>query len=919
MALTAGSRFGSFEIVSLLGAGGMGEVYRARDTKLGREVALKILPDAFALDADRLARFKREAQVLASFNHPNIAGIYGLEDADGHHALVLELVEGPTLADRIALGPIPLDEALPIARQIAEALEAAHEQGVIHRDLKPANIKLREDGTVKVLDFGLAKLTETSPGASASTALLSQSPTITTPAMTGVGVILGTAAYMSPEQAKGRPIDKRSDIWALGCVWYELLTGKRAFAGDDVADTLAMVLRGEPDWSALPEGTPALIHTTLRCCLEKDRTRRISDASTVRFAIDESATGPQDPVTVSRSASQRGTTWRRVVPAVATAVVVAAFSGALVSKLKPSAQNPAVVVRFPLSIPDGQQITSLFYDVISISPDGTQIVYAANGRLYVRPLAEAESRPIAGTELGTRPALFPVFSPDGRWLAYASERTLKRIAVSGGTPATICQIDGNPAGISWDSDDDILFGQAGTGILRVAAKGGVPTVLARIEQDQFAAGAQMLPGGEHVLFTLATGSGVDRWERAQIVAQSLRSGERRILAQGAHARYVPTGHLVYVLSGVLYAAPFDVQQMKVAIPAVPVIEGVRRNGWFSGRAHFSISETGSLIYISGPTAPPAVQQELGFVDRKGVPDRFKLPPGAYQYPRIAPNGKRIVYGTDDGKEADVWVYEVDGHSSPRRLTFGGRNRLPIWSSDGHWVAFQSNRDGDEAIFRQDVDKGTIEQLTRPSKGASHSPQSWWPKGDSFLFSETRDSIVSLWIYSIAEKKAVPYGGIQSADQPAAVFSPDGRWVAYSQREPKQPIASSASMVFVQPFPATGEKFQIAAGQHPLWSPDGKELFIAGAISRTLLSVVDVRTAPSFAFGSPVTVPRGFAMLGSTIAAARTYDIAPDGQRFVGVIDPLQVQADAPAAPAPTTQIQVVLNWTEELKQRVAIK
>ena len=433
-----GRQLGPHRILSLLAIGGMGEVYRARDTRLNRDVAIKVLPEQLALDPDRLARLKREAQVLASLNHPNIAAIYGFEEADGVQALVLELVEGPTLADRIARGRIPLDEALPIARQIAEALEAAHEQGIIHRDLKPANIKVRDDGTVKVLDFGLAKALEPA-GVASSTASLS--PTITTPAMTQTGIILGTAAYMSPEQAKGKPADKRSDLWAFGCVLYEMLTGARAFGGEDISDTVAAVLRDEPDWRALPAGTPASIRRLLRRCLEKDRRRRLADAADARLDLDEAAAESTAPIPAPiASKPVPRPVWKRATPIVAAVLIGALAAGSVVRRFTP-AVAPSVA-RFTLTLPEGQEYTNTGRPVVAISPDGTRIAYVANQRLYARALWEAEAEPIAGTDFGSA-ILNPVFSPDGQMIAFwqIADATIKRIALVGGAAVTICRAD----------------------------------------------------------------------------------------------------------------------------------------------------------------------------------------------------------------------------------------------------------------------------------------------------------------------------------------------------------------------------------------------------------------------------------------------------------------------------------------------
>jgi Tol biopolymer transport system component len=901
VALTPGTRLGPYEIVSALGAGGMGEVYRARDARLDRDVAIKILPEAFAADAERVARFQREAKVLASLNHPNIAIIYGLEQAEGAHALVMELVEGEDLAQRIARGAIPIDEALPIAKQIAEALEAAHEQGIMHRDLKPANIKVRPDGTVKVLDFGLAKAMD--PVGSAPNR--SQSPTITTPAMTQAGIILGTAAYMSPEQAKGRPADKRSDIWAFGCVLYEMLTGKRAFEGEDVSDTLAAVLRGEPDWDALPATTPAPIGKLLRGCLQKDRKERVPDVAVARIEIKEALAMPAGSIAAAAAApaTQPRPLWRRALPVVAASVVASAMVGAAAWTLKPS--SPLAVTRFALALGEGQQLGSN-PQTLAISPNGTMLVYVANAQLYLRSMSDLEARPIPGTQQNP---VNPVFSPDGRSIAFFADRTIKKIAVSGGTAVTICPAGPLFYGMTWDSGG-IIFGQGAKGIMRVSANGGQPTVLVSVRDGELAHGPQALPGGEWVLFTIATAATADGWDKAQIVVQSLKSSERKTLVSGgADARYLPTGHLVYALGSVLFAVPFDLRQLAVTGGPVPIVEGVRRSAsGLTGTAQFSVSSTGSLVFVPGLGS--AAGLDLALIDRNGTPQPLKLPPGPYEYPRVSPDGKRIAFDSDDGKDAIVWIYELSGASSMRRLTLGGRNRVPVWSADGEHVAFQSDRDGDLGIFWQRADgTGAAQRLTKPDKDTAHVPESWSPDGKTLLFSVAKGSSYAVAALSLPDKKVTPFGGIQSPFLPTAIFSPDGRWVAYSAGE----VGVPAGSLFVQPFPMTGAKYQISKtlGVHPTWSPDGKELFYSAPNAPQPFVEVSVTTRPTFTFGNPVPVPRRFVDRGP--AFERNNDITLDGKRFLGVVAAGQ---DAASGALAAPQIQVVLNWQEELKQRV---
>ena len=910
MALTPGSRIGVYDITAQIGEGGMGQVFRARDTKLDRDVAIKILPEAFADDAERLARFTREAKTLASLNHPNIAAIYGLEGSEGITALVMELVEGDDLSQRIARGAIPIDEALPIAKQIADALEAAHEQGIIHRDLKPANIKVRPDGTVKVLDFGLAKAMEPAAGSSPN---MSMSPTITTPAMTQAGMILGTAAYMSPEQAKGRTVDKRSDVWAFGAVLYEMLTGRRAFEGEDVSDTLARILMKEPDWTALPATVPPAVVTVLRRCLQKDRKQRMRDLGDVSLALEGAFETTVPGTAAPAPAIQPRPLWRRALPVVAAAVVASAMVGAAAWTLKPT--PPLTVARFAFALGEGQQFTVSNSQSLAVSPDGTRLVYVANSQLYLRSISDLEARPIPGTQQrGSASPFAPVFSPDGQSIAFFSQvdGAVKEIAASGGAAVTICQVDGAPRvlGMTWDAGG-IVFGHA-KGIMRVSANGGQPQVLVSAKDGELVYGPQVLPGGEWVLFTVATAATTEAWDKAQIVVQSLKSSERKTLfSGGSDARYLPTGHLVYALGGVLFAVPFDLPRLAVTGGPVPIVEGVKRSSGASGIAHFSVSSTGSLVFVPGPASTSPAPSDLALVDRNGAVQPLKLPPGPYEYPRLSPDGKRIAVGSDDGKDAIVWIYDVAGASSARRLTLGGRNRVPVWSADGERVAFQSDRDGDLGLFWQRADGTTAaERLTKPDKDTAHVPESWSPDGKTLLFSLARGSSYAVAALSLTDKKVTLVGGIQSLYPPSAAFSPDGRWVAYSVSAP----GALGGSLFVQPFPATGARYPISkgAGIHPTWAPDGREL-VYGASAGPSMMAVSVMARPTFTFGNPVPVPRPFFERGPTFE--RNHDITLDG-KFIGIVAAGQNTASgAPAAP----QIQVVLNWFEELKQRVPTK
>jgi serine/threonine-protein kinase len=914
MSLAPGTRLGPYEIGALIGAGGMGEVYRATDTNLKRAVAIKVLPEALVADNERLARFQREAEVLASLNHPHIAQIHGLEKSTDRVGLVMELVDGPTLADLIARRggssdpPVPIGEALSIAQQIAQALEAAHEQGIIHRDLKPANVKVRDDGTVKVLDFGLAKVAEP---AVATSSTVSLSPTITTPAMTQVGLILGTAAYMSPEQAKGRAADKRSDVWAFGCVLYEMLTGRRAFDGEDMVDTLGAVTRLDPDWTLLPSKTPQIVQMLVRRCLEKDRAKRIANMSAVLFVMRELPALIAAPSTVSHAPPL----WKRALPMAIGAVLVATAAGALAWMLEPAPPLQVVRSRFLLpdvSSPTPQQFTATSFQLVAISPDGTQIAYVANSRIWVKQLSELDARPITeGSNLALGRAS-PLFSPDGRSVAYFENGTLKKSAISGGAAITLTRSDAI-FGMSWDKDG-IVYGLGTGGIMQVSSNGGTAQQLVRVTNGEVAVYPQMLPGGRAVLFTLATGaSGPELWDKARIVAQDLESGARTVLVEGgSHGRYVRTGHLVYALGGVLFAVPFDLGRMKSTGGAVPVVEGVRRSvGATSGTgaAQYSVSDTGTLAFVPGPSSVSQAAQEILRFDRKGVTEKLKLPPRAVTSIRVSPDGRQLAFGVEDAREANIWLYDMGGNAAPRRLTFGGMNRFPVWSADSGSVLFQSDREGDLGIFRQRADgTGTAERLTKAESGVAHIPESWSRREDRFSFSVMQGGRqASLWTFSMKDKMAARFGDAQSTSPFNSAFSPDGRWIAYTLR-------GEGANIFVEPFPATGAKHQITTenGHHPVWVADGKGLsYRVGANQQVL---VTIETTSGFTVGNPQpALPAGLPIITST--GSGSYDITPDGSAFLSV-----GPASGPAsAPVPAEAIDIVLNWFDELKRLAPVR
>jgi serine/threonine protein kinase/Tol biopolymer transport system component len=920
MALAPDVRIGQYQITVQIGAGGMGEVYRARDTTLERDVAIKVLPEAFAQDPERLARFEREARTLAALNHPNIAQIYGLERSGSITALVMELVEGETLA---ANGAIPLDEALSLATQIGAALEVAHEQGIIHRDLKPANIKVRSDGTVKVLDFGLAKALEPASVAGSTQAdqayAMSQSPTLTFQA-TQAGLILGTAAYMSPEQARGKPADKRADIWSFGVVLFEMLSGHRVFEGEDVSETLAFVLTKTPDWSKLPATTPPAIVTLLRRCLERDRRRRVADMSTVRFVIEEAASlvvvrpevdaPPKPPATVRPL-------WRRLVPVMSAIALTAAIAGLGAWAVWPRSAAP--VSRFAIIPPSDQHLSGIGRRVLALSRDGTLLVYVANNRMFLRPMASLEPSPIG--EGGVGNITEPVFSPDGRSIAFVAgaESAVKQIAVSGGVASsTVCGFQNAPMGMWWDASG-IILGNGARGILRCPPNGGSSQQLIPATATEWLAWPQLLPDGDTLLFAAGKPEAFIVYASASdettIVTQSLRSGKRTTVMRNASApRYVETGHLLYTQRGIVFAAPFDPAHPTEIGGGVPVIEGVRRFPGAGFTPQYDISDNGSLVFIPGPARYGTGQVMLIATDRTGKFERVLPDARSYEHPRVTRDGKYVVYSTVDGQDANIWVYEIGSPSAPRRLTtFGGRNVLPIWSGDGSRVAYQSNKEGDLAIFAQRFD-GTdrAERLTKPARDVSHVPESWSPDGQFLTFDEVKGTSHTLWILSLADKKVMATG-VQSIEPFESSFSPDGKWLAYYMRRTDTQSADRGT--YVQRFPLTGLPQQapkVNVDFHPVWTLGGKGLLYVGAAASNLFAEVTVATSPTLTFGSAMTFASP--VQDRVSVERRDFDILPDG-RFIGVagIDRAETSAQ------PAAEMRVVLNWFEELKARVPIK
>ena len=886
MALSPGTKIGHYDVTALLGEGGMGQVWQATDTQLNRQVALKILPDAFASDPDRLARFKREAQILASLNHPNIAAIYGIEESEGTRALVLELVEGPTLADRISKGPIPLDEALPIAKQIAEALEAAHEAGVIHRDLKPANIKVREDGTVKVLDFGLAKALDPAPDVDPS-----QSPTLTA-AATQMGVIMGTAAYMSPEQAKGKTADRRSDVWAFGAVLYEMLAGRRAFRGEDVSDTLVSVLRDDPDWSRLSADVPASVRQAIQVCLQKESKQRVRDVAAVKLAMEgafeTTVTAPTEPTVAPQLP-----VWQRPVAIAAAVLASLAVGGVAVWSL--TRPGPQGVTRFEVPLRAGESFTGTGRHIVAASPDGRHIVYATTDGLSLRSLDQVAPVLVAGTDESARE---PFFSADGQWIGFYAGGQLRKVATSGGAPVTLGEAN-NPWGVSWGTDDMILYGQGSDGIWRVPGTSGTPEVVITMEDGEFAHGPQVLPGDEWVLFTLRP-AGVSVWDAAQIVMQSLVTGERVVLIEGGRdARYVETGHLVYALNGVVFAVAFDRDARQVLGGPVPLVEGVRDTN-VTGAVHFSVARNGSLVYVPGSAGSDDVVS-LVWVGRDGDEERIPAPPRAYDRPRVSPDGTRVAVDIADGDNTDVWIWDL-ARETLTQLTFDeGVDDFPLWTPDSARVVFRSTREGGGLFWKAADGTGQVERL----KEGIARPYAWSADG-RLIFEQAGD----IGVLTMEGERTVEMLLDAEFREAEPALSPDGRWLAYQSRETGTPL------IYVQPFPNIDDglwNVSLGFGRNPVWSPDGRELFYR---SRTDLMVAQIETEPTFSSRTPEPLfsISSYGMVGGP-GIGRRFDLAPDGDRFI-MRKP--GTAEQTSDDDPFNGLIFVEHWFEELTARVPV-
>jgi serine/threonine-protein kinase len=915
--LSPGARVGPYEIVSAIGAGGMGEVYRARDAKLGRDVAIKVLPDVFGGDPERVARFEREAQVVASLNHPNIAIIHGFQESDGVRALVLELVEGETLGEIIARSPVPLADALAISRQIADALEAAHDKGIVHRDLKPDNIKLTPEGKIKVLDFGLAKMLEPEPARHPSFAG-TMSPTLSIHATYG-GVILGTAAYMSPEQARGKPVDRRTDIWSFGCVLFEMLTGRQAFqAGETISDAVAHILTREPDWNALPPDTPSHIRTLLRRCLQKDPSKRLPHIGLVRLEIDDGPAAADELAPAAASSAPQPASKKRV--AIALGVLFAAVAAGVVATWALMRTAPAVPQQLRFSIiPSLTQPFTVngFFRNVTIAPDGRHVVYVApsgagTSLLMVRALDQLEAVPLRGVS----GAASPFMSPDSRSIGFFAQLAggdLKKVSITGGPALTLCRYQGTPRGATWGTDDSIVFAtnDLSTGLLRVPAAGGEPKVLtkpdpANGEQDHLF--PSMLPGSRAVLFTIAPADGIT--DNSQVAVLDLTTGQRKTLIRGgSHAQYVDPGYVVYAVSGSLRAVRFDPDRLAVSSEPVPVVDQVMTFG--TGAGLFDVSRSGTLVYVpGGATSGTGTPRSLVWVDRHGQEESIPAPIRTYVFPRLSPDGQRVAVDIRD-QENDIWIFDLK-RPTLTKLTFNpGPDSWPIWTPDGRRVVFGSTRGvgAQQNLFWQPADgTGTAERLTTSAN--IQQPHSFSPDGRSLVVYELVPSSFSdltlLPIGSLSEKP--PTGKLDTqplvytaAAENAGEISPDGHFVAYHSNESGQP------QVYVRPFPEVNKgRWQISTegGTRPAWGPDRRELFYMNPDGAMM--AVPVQTTPTFSAGNPTKLFEGQWFRGQS---GRTYDVAKDG-RFLMIKDAVTNEQGSAAT------MTVVVNWVEELKQKL---
>jgi len=894
-----GQAIAHYRVTAKIGAGGMGEVYRATDTKLGREVALKVLPQAFAQDEQRMQRFQREAQVLASLNHPNIATIYGLEHAEKIQALAMELVEGPTLAERIRQGAIPIEEALPVAKQIAEALEYAHEKGIIHRDLKPANIKVTADGQVKILDFGLAK----AMADDATSGLdIGNSPTLSL-AATKAGLILGTAAYMPPEQAKGKHVDRRADIWSFGCVLYEMLSGQRAYPGEHVSETLAAVIRGEPDWNALPLTPAHSIAKLLRRCLEKDTKRRLQAIGEARLAIEDYLANPAAADAFASGAAQAGAHPARASRVAWTIAAIATGAALLlaVAYFRTPAEQPRVVRAF---IPAPPEVffdfaNSPFAGPPALSPDGRFVVFAAHVKdepqmLWLRAIDSVTAQALPGTD----GASFPFWSPDNRTVGFFAGESMKKIEVSGGSAITLCTALTGRGG-TWNRDGVIVFGpDANSPLHRVAAAGGTSHPVTQLNQqrgEHTHRWPHFLPDGKHFLYLARVGQGGAGLEGTGIWVASLEGGPPKLLIQAASKAEYAAGHILYARENTLMAQPFNPNTLELTGDAFPIADRIQHDVSFS-RGTFSVSENGVLLYQTGEFSPGT---SLVWFDRRGKRIGTLGDPSVYVDVRISPDGRRVAAAVTDPRigPPDVWIFEVARGLRTRFTFHSNQETHPVWSPDGERLAYRGTNKGIPDIYVKSLAGAGQESPLLESMLAKY-PSSWSSDG-RFLAYESRgtQTATDIWTLPLGEKVEPKLYLATQFREGQPHFSPDGRWMAYVSDE------SGRNEVYVAPFPGPGRKWQISTsgGVEPRWRRDGREIFYIATSNNDVTAVEVNSRGDTFEVGAAKTL---FQPL--PLRRGNVYDVTGDGQRFlVNLL--LQEQTSEP--------MTLVINWPAALKNK----
>src|SRR6266403_1755963 len=866
----------------------MGEVYRARDTRLERIVAVKILPSHLSDNVTLRQRFEQEAKAVSSLNHPHICILHDVGHQDGTDFLVMEYLEGETLAKLLEKGPLPLAQVLKYGVEIADALDKAHRHGIVHRDLKPGNIMLTKSGA-KLLDFGLAKAAVPLAGAT-----LTAAATRTTP-VTEQGAIVGTFQYMSPEQIEGKELDGRSDIFSLGAVLYEMLTGQRAFPGKSQLSVASAILEKEasPISSIKPMTPPALDHA-IKKCLAKVPDERWQSASDLASELKWIAEGGSQ-VSSGTGDAAKGirARWRGALLCGVASLLLATITGLAIWNLKPS-PFPSPVSRTVITLPPGQRLAGLDQPAVALSPDGVHLAYVAiqggTQQIFLRAMDSLEARPIPGTEGATA----PFFSPDCQWLGFFAGNKLKKVSMSGGAVQTL----GDAAfsgGASWSSGGMIAFAPAWASVLRqVSDGGGAPQLLTRFEKGEINhRWPEFLPGGKAVLFAAAEAS--FDWTNAQVAVQADGTGERRNLIQGAtYPRYSPSGHLLYAQGGGLMAVPFDPQRLEVMGAAVPVVEGVllSRN---TGAAQYSFSGNGSLVYVTGGVQED--RRRLVWVNRNGAEQPVAAPARAFMFVRLSPDARRVAASIAE-QDVQVWLHDLSRETLTRFTFEGNRNLNSVWTPDGKGIAYLSNKDGAGNIYWQRADgSGGLERLT--SSEYTQVPMSWSPDGQLLAFMENNPTTgYDIWVLRLSDRKAQPF--LRPFNESVPRFSPDGRWLTYVSNE------SGRYEIYVQPYPGPGGKWQISTegGTEPTWNPNGSELFYR---SGNKMMAVETTTRPSFTASKPRVLFEG--RYEPSPATTPNYDVSPDGQRFL-MLKPNQQEASAP------TQINVVLNWFEELKRRV---